>query len=981
MSSGCALAAPATTHKSGSEPFSATHSENQIAAPFESGAVKETEAPGGSVCPLPPVEERAAAQWDSGTNSAGSCEHAASLFGHYADSKTPNQSRPPQDAPRGILGRVLQEPGWLREGARALRSALKDHALDEAVRILNQPAERVRAVCELYDAELSIGGDGLRADIGARLHKDRAEVLLALLTRAGVQTGQERTPYLRQSAAGQYEKHQAIVAHPAVKVAVPGTQVRYSVAQESALSSQGSYTTYRWLCLNDPQTSQAKGEPAVVWGPHTASWDARWGYPGNHKLVCRVQSHFKEADGTLTAHAPEYIEYQQTVAAQGDVLAQAIDKGPVRAAPDQQLRFMNTYRQALRNAEQQPGSQKADPAVHDALDLRIARLGARLQSTEGCPRFPIRAAHVDAERARVSSLNVFVARTAIGNGRETWSLIDITNPTDRRLTGEYTGHGKDAPHAIQSAIAAWDSGNRYPKGRLRVKVPAEAGGALDAEFQTDGMGFWDSLAEFFGQVGFWSGMGMLGAAVAASIAPDPTVSKLAAVLLWTSILAGATGTSIGMIKRHAEQLSTLREDAMDTLSLASNVLGAGWAIGATIRGLGFAGSRMGTAIVIGRIGADGAQGILLSAEHLKAYQQILADPDPARRTDRLIRLLESAAVTGGLLALSMAGNRADLLRGASQRAHLAKLGNAGETIDLTPPHGSPGDAHVDPDAPTLPEIHTKPGAAPAPEMQRQAAPKAEKSPESGTHSAPEPQPAADKKEGKSRVEEPVPGLFASIDPTENGVPQGWRIHDEKRMLSNGHIRVETSCRDPKGNRGRLARTYDPESKTYVMEAADFDDELERWIHAGLPMRPDKGTPLVSYLMLRQLKMVGVGFGELQTVKMSTIQNIEAILQLERMRRTGMELNKAVLKTHSVQYAETALVQSGHRVVSARVKTGGAWTSPIDELLQFRETHAGRTFERDPDIVQKHDALLAQYGIKRTDEVLWNYDIRLDLAPF
>lgn len=966
MSSGCASAAHATAHNPGSDPFSGAHSEGRSGTPFESGILDGGGTSDGAICPVPSVEERVAAQGASGSGPSACAEHAESLFGHYADLRPANQSRPHKDAPRGILGRLLQEPGWLREGARALRSALKEHSLDDAVRVLNQPAERVSAICELYDSELSIGGEGLRADIGARLHKDRAEVLFALLTRAGVHTGQERSPYIRQTATGQYEKHQSIVAHPAVKVAVPGTQVRYSVLQESALSSQGSYTTYRWLCLNDPQTSQAKGAPAMVWGPQSASWDARWAYPGNHKLVCRVQAHFKEADGTLTAHAPEYIEYQQTVAEQGDLLAQAIDKGPGRAAPDQQLRFMNTYRQALCSAEQQPGSKKADPAVHEALDLRIRRLGERLHSTEGCTRFPIRAVHVDAERAKVSSLNVFVARTAIGNGHETWTLVDLTNPTDRRLTGEYTGTGKDTQHAIKGAIAAWDSGNRYPKGRLRVKVPAEAGAALDSEFQTDGMGFWDSLAEFFGQVGFWTGIGMLGAAVAASVAPDPTVSKLAAVLLWTSILSGATGTSISMIKRHAEHMSTLREDVMDTLSLAGNALGASWALGATVRGLGFAGSRMGTAIVIGRIGTDSAQGILLSAEYLKEYQQILADPDPARRTDRMIRLFGNAAVAGGLLTLSMVGNRSDLLRGSAQRAHLKKLGNAGETIDLAPPHEGAGTSHVDPEAPTLPEIH---------------APKLQQSPEPQTPSSDGNQPVVGQKESKPRVAEPVPGLFQSIDATENGVPPEWRIHDEKMTLSDGHIRIVTSCRDPKGNRGRLVRTYDPESKTFVMEAADFDDDLERWIRAGVPMRPDKGTPLVSYLMLRQLKMVGVGFGELQTVKMSTIQNIEAILQLEKMKREGMELNKSVLQTHSVQYAETALIQSGHRVVSAQVKTTKAWTTPIDELLQFREKHGGRTFERDPEIAQKHDALLAKYGIKRTDEVLWNYDILLELAPF
>jgi hypothetical protein len=978
MSSGSSTAAPATAPKSGTDPFSLSSSGDP--APFESGPVANAEGARGEVaCAAPSFLEKVASAWQPGTGSPLSREQAASLFGHYADAKPANQSRPHHDPPRGAVERFLREPPWLREGAQALRSALKNRSLDAAVRILNQPPERVRAICDIYDSELSLDGDSLRADIAARLHGNEAEVLSALLTRADAATSQDRTAYIRQTARGRYEKHQAIVAHPAVRVAVPGTQVRYSVAYDSALSSEGSHTTYQWLCLNDPQTSQSRGMPAIIWGPQSASWDARWAFPGNHKLVCRVQSHFKEADGSLTTHPPEYVEYQQTVAEQGDVLAQALDKVPVRAAPEQQLRFLQTYQHALRSAEQRPGSGKVAPGTHEALDLRIAKLGDRLHSTEGHTRHPIKAVHVDAERAKVSPLNAFIAQTAVGNGQETWTLVDITNPTDRRLTGEYKGTGKDAQHAIQSAIAAWDSGNRYPKGRLRVKVPQAVGAAIDSEFQTDGMGFWDSISEFFSQVGFWTGIGMLGAAVAAAIAPDPTISKVAAALLWTSILTGATGTSIGMIKRHAEHMSTLREDAMDSLSLAGNALGAGWAVGATVRGLGFAGSRMGTAIAIGRFGTDGAQGILLAAEHLKEYQQILADPDPQRRTDRMIKLLGSAALSGGLLTLSIVGDRADLARGAAQRANLAKLQNAGELIDLAPPHAGAGDAHVDPYATTQPEIHARPGAAPTPEQQAPA-PKGQHGAESQSTSPAEHQSAAGTKESKPWVTEPVPGLFDSIDATENVAPPGWRFHDEKIPRSDGRVTIVTSCRDAKGNKGQLIRTYDPESRTYVMVSAMFDAELDRWIHAGVPMISGKGTPLISYLMLRQLKLVGVGYGALQTVKMSTIQNIEAILQLAALRKTEPDLNKAVRATHSVRYAETALVQSGHRVVAARIVPPRE-PEPFDVLLEFRETHGRRIFQRDPDIVAKHDKLLAEYGVKRTDDVLWNYDIYLDLAPF
>ena len=76
------------------------------------------------------------------------------------------------------------------------------------------------------------------------------------------------------------------------------------------------------------------------------------------------------------------------------------------------------------------------------------------------------------------------------------------------------------------------------------------------------------------QVGLWAGLGMLGVAALATAEPEPVASKTAAVLLWTSILAGTTGASISMIQRHAEGMSTGMEDALDTLTIAGNLLGA-----------------------------------------------------------------------------------------------------------------------------------------------------------------------------------------------------------------------------------------------------------------------------------------------------------------------------------------------------------------------------------------------------------------------
>jgi len=60
--------------------------------------------------------------------------------------------------------------------------------------------------------------------------------------------------------------------------------------------------------------------------------------------------------------------------------------------------------------------------------------------------------------------------------------------------------------------------------------------------------------------------------------------------------------------------------------------------------------------------------------------------------------------------------------------------------------------------------------------------------------------------------------------------------------------------------------------------------------------------------MRQMKLLGVDYGSLKTVKMSGIQNVEAICQLAAIVRTGTPVNEAVVRTHSVQYGEQSSSQ-------------------------------------------------------------------------
>jgi hypothetical protein len=162
---------------------------------------------------------------------------------------------------------------------------------------------------------------------------------------------------------------------------------------------------------------------------------------------------------------------------------------------------------------------------------------------------------------------------------------------------------------------------------------------------------------------------------------------------------------------------------------------------------------------------------------------------------------------------------------------------------------------------------------------------------------------------------------------------------------------------------------------FVMKNA-FLGDAPSWIQNEVPMA-SKGTPTVTYMTLRIMKILGVSFGEPVTVKMSTIQNVRAVMQLEQQVRAGVPADQAVMDTHSVQYAKTSIQQGGNQVVSAEVE-GGVRTQ-AEELLDHYERHGVPDGPKDPAVVAEHDALLKEYGFERNDVVRWNYDITLKLS--
>ncbi|MBU0553448.1 hypothetical protein KKB55_20990 [Myxococcota bacterium] len=546
---------------------------------------------------------------------------------------------------------------------------------------LNGGPEVVARIKAVYDRS---HGD-LMGDLRAKMAPRDLDLALAQLGRAGIDVGGS-VKHVQQEADGKHQGPHRVIAEPALPAAMPGTQIQYRVDMDAEMYGADARYSYQWYCLNDPVSAKGLGAPNKIDGPNDARWDASWDFVGNHKVMLRLQFH----PGQGPAHAPEFIEYRQAVIPQLDVASQAFSSVKTPGDPAQTLEGFKRYVALQRLAASQPGSQRLNDEKSAAMDAYIQALGEKLEGTEGAQRIPIKAVHVATESGRVTPLNIFVARTSSREGRQRWALVDITGPTDRRLTGEYEGSAATASEAINAAIDAWDRANRYPTGLLRLEVPSAAAGApLARDVQTDGMSFWDSISEFFNTVGLVTGLGALALGVATAIAPIPG-SRVVSAMIWTSIITSTAGAAINMTQRHAEGFANFNEDAMDVLTIAGNMLGGAgmWARGASLTMSGAKGVNLTRAFIIGSITTDGAQGVLMGSQFLGQYEEIMAMGDPQKRTDALLELLRSASIAGAMTLISFKGNMGDLKAATGQSVSLTRLADPNEDIACAPLTGS-----------------------------------------------------------------------------------------------------------------------------------------------------------------------------------------------------------------------------------------------------------------------------------------------------
>jgi hypothetical protein len=213
----------------------------------------------------------------------------------------------------------------------------------------------------------------------------------------------------------------------------------------------------------------------------------------------------------------------------------------------------------------------------------------------------------------------------------------------------------------------------------------------------------------------------------------------------------------------------------------------------------------------------------------------------------------------------------------------------------------------------------------------------------------------------------VPGLYEGINPTQE-VP-GFEFEDTVGT-SGGEKVVTTKVTASDGSSGTMQRGYNPATGQFVLHYAFLDSIPSnlRWVPTEPEMVSGRGTPLESYMTMRQMKILesetnsSLAVTQPRVVKISTIVNERTIAQLAKAvpktEPPSAALDTAVMDTHSVQYSKNSITQTGGRIASAHVDGGSL--ADASTILS-------------PEV-------MAEFGIKPSDQVLWGFDILLDVVP-
>ena len=270
----------------------------------------------------------------------------------------------------------------------------------------------------------------------------------------------------------------------------------------------------------------------------------------------------------------------------------------------------------------------------------------------------------------------------------------------------------------------------------------------------------------------------------------------------------------------------------------------------------------------------------------------------------------------------------------------------------------------------------------------------------------------------------APGAYESIDPNE-------RTRENFQFKGDGHVTKVTEAifeldtevillenKNVKA-RGRVNNRYDRNKQELTLSNHFLDaiPKEKRWIEAPeKPIVPGRGTPLIAYVNLRQMKKfeeqagaaaVRARKGELREegkrgpldpaeearlrkdqglfsrvmhVKLENIQNVRALLELYSKIGVGDrgDIQQAIQTTHSIPYVRSFMLQAGSRIKSVEVvDPASAEKIAIGELMTNYEEKAPKS--RKQALIGEHEELLRRHHVTRQTIVLYGFDVKLTMS--
>jgi len=198
----------------------------------------------------------------------------------------------------------------------------------------------------------------------------------------------------------------------------------------------------------------------------------------------------------------------------------------------------------------------------------------------------------------------------------------------------------------------------------------------------------------------------------------------------------------------------------------------------------------------------------------------------------------------------------------------------------------------------------------------------------------------------TRVSKPVPGLYDSI-PVQNVTEiNGIRIEMTDfgaQFYSREGFPI-----------GRLRRTI--KDNAIYFDGSQFDRGGETAvpgfveIPGVIPLVKERGVPTQAFATLQKMKMEKIPYGGLEVAHSNNVENVKTSLQLIRSQSVQKwmalhpnqavppeVLTQALPETHSWQYMETVLTQSGHQISSVKMEADQMKWIPLRKLLYQHES--------------------------------------------